>query len=109
MLGQYLGALPLVPAVILAVRWRALRARFAFYSVGLVVVAGLSFLLQALVAVAEAFVFGSLFAHPQSALWRILRFEVPSYGAALFGLMLLWHLSKNWTQFVSVGRGASHG
>jgi hypothetical protein len=109
MLGEYLGALPLIPALVVAVRWRALHARFAFYSVGLVLVAGVSFLLQALVAGAEAFVFGSMSAHPQTALWRILRFEVPSYGAALISLLLLWRLSQNWTQFVGARRGDNHG
>ncbi len=109
MLHQYLGLLPLVPAVVLLVRWRALRARFTFYFVGLVGVAGISFLLQALAAAAEQFVYGATFAHPPGALWHFFRFTVPSYGAGLAGLLFLWLLSKNWTQFLDFRWSGARG
>lgn len=108
-LHQYLGLLPLVPAVVLVARWRSLRARSAFYLVGLVGVAGVSFLLHALAAALEQFVYGATFAHPPGALWRFLRFAVPTYGAGLAGLLFLWRLSKNWTQFLDVRRSGGGG
>ncbi len=106
---QYLGLLPLVPLIVVLLRWRALRARFAFYVVGLVALAGISFLLHALVAAAEALVHGAILSHPPSAVWQSLRFTVPSYGASFVGLLFLWWLGQRWAQLLAVWGGGNRG
>jgi hypothetical protein len=97
-LWNYLRFSPLVPVVIVALRWRTLHSRFAFFLFALAVSAGIQFLWDAMIAFAEYLVFGAMYAHPRTTLWAFLRFGVPLYVVPLVSLAVVWLLSQKWKE-----------
>ena len=92
-LWEYLRLSPLVPVVVLAIRWRSLHSRMVFFLLALTLSIGVQFLWDAAVASAEYLVVGAMYAHPRTALWAFLRFGAPLYVIPLASLFVVWRLS----------------
>jgi hypothetical protein len=102
-LWNYLRLAPLIPLLVLTIRWPSLRSRLEFLLFALAVSIGIQFIWDAAVAAAEYFVFGALSAHARGRLWEFLRFSAPFHLVALISFAAVWRLSRYWQRSASEG------
>lgn len=95
-LWEYLHFSPLVPVIVLGIRWRSLQSPFTFFLLALPLSVGVQLLWSASVASTEYYVFGAMYAHPQTSLWAFLRFDAPLYIVPLLSFAAVWLLSRQW-------------